>query len=111
MGVMLLFEKTPYASVETVGDFYSRAMLHWLNKNVCLVDAAVDVELHKGHIHHLVNDLNRLTTENRDQIFPLSWGENEEDYWKYVAEVKTWAEKILKEFDFSSNKLSFSASW
>lgn len=111
MGVMIVFDKTPYASVETVGDFYSRAMLHWLNKNVCLVDAAVDIELHKGHIHHLVNDLNRLTSENRDQIFPVSWGESEEHHLAVVAEVKAWAEKLLKEFDFSSNKLTFSVSW
>jgi len=111
MGVMLLFEKTPIASVETVGVLCSRAVYHWFHRYVCSINEAVDNELQKGHIHHLVNDLNRLTANNRDQIFPIEIAQSEEHYWQYVAEVKTWAEKLLKEFDFSSNKLTFSASW
>lgn len=111
MGLLIIFEKIPAMTVEQIGLSTSQSLCDWFNKHIQPVDCHVDIELHKGHLQHLVNDLNRLTPDNRKQLFPVRWNETEEQYWQGVNELKTWAEKQLIAFDFNKNKLCFSVSW
>lgn len=92
-------------------------LLNWVDKHVGLVRNQLPLEVTRGHLQALQNDLQHLTPDNCGTLFPTIDGffygytDYGETYWQDVRAVTCWVRETLETFDFERNRLLFYAWW
>lgn len=108
----------PVSSIELLGEFKRcNALLNWLDHHVIELSSSGIVELSKGSLRALHEDLSGLSVANCRQRFPTIANfvhggfAYDEGYRLQVAQLRQWCGEQLEQFDFAGQKLFLRACW
>lgn len=93
------------------------ALFAWVEDHVGTIENCEKLPVTQAHLLALQRDLQALTPENCQAVFPTRAGfffgptDYDDGYWADVDDVKHWLDEMFDDFEFELFSLYFMAWW
>lgn len=118
MSLVIDLYHCPTEAIIPIGQFTQcNALLNWFDHHLIELQSGAIIEFTRELLEQLLADLNQLSANNCEQLFPTipsfvhGASDYNEAYWQQVVQLRGWIKQQLADFNFASHRLFLQARW